>query len=86
MRAAAANGLVMAEGNASLPFGVMLGLALYLVASPPPRRVSIRAAATTATARAGALVYASLALRAASLAVEAAAGCQGPRRMMTCDA
>ncbi len=63
MRAAAANGLVMAGGNASLPFGVMLGLALYLVASPPPRPVSIRAAATTAPARAGALVYASLALR-----------------------
>ena len=77
MRAAAANGLVMAQGSASLPFGVMLGLALYLVASRPPRRVSIRAAATTATALGGALVYASLALRTASPAVKAAEGCPG---------
>jgi hypothetical protein len=31
--ATAATGLVMAMGNASLPFGIMLGLASYFVAS-----------------------------------------------------
>ncbi len=43
--ATAANVLVMALGNASLAFAIMLGFAMYLVASRLPRRVSIRAAA-----------------------------------------
>jgi signal transduction histidine kinase len=67
--ATAANVLVMALGNASLAFAIMLGLAMYLVASRLPRRVSIRAAAATAVALGGALVYASLAIRGASPAV-----------------
>ena len=71
---AAANVLVMALGNAPLPFAIMLGLAVYLVASRLPRRVSIRAAAATAVALGGALGYASLAIRGAAPAVEAVEG------------
>ena len=37
---AAATAVVMTEGNAPLPFGLMLGLAVYLVASRLPRRDS----------------------------------------------
>ena len=70
----AANVLVMALGNASLPFAIMLGLAVYLVASRLPRRVSIPAAAATAVALGGALGYASLAIRGAAPAVEAVEG------------
>ncbi len=66
--------LVMALGNAPLPFAIMLGLAMYLVASRLPRRVSIRAAAATAVALGGALGYASLVARGASPAVEAVEG------------
>jgi hypothetical protein len=40
-----ANTMVMAAGNAPLPFGIVLGLASYLAASRLPRRVSIPAAA-----------------------------------------
>ena len=71
---AAADGLVMASGNASLPFGLMLGMAVYLVAARLPRRVSIRAAAATAVAMGAALAYAALAVRGASPAAEAVAG------------
>ncbi len=70
----AANVLVMALGNTSLPFAIMLGLAVYLVASRLPRRVSIPAAAATAVALGGALGYASLAIRGAAPAVEAVEG------------
>ncbi len=70
----AANVLVMALGNTSLPFAIMLGLAVYLVASRLPRRVSIRAAAATAVALGGALGYAWLAIRGAAPAVEAVEG------------
>jgi signal transduction histidine kinase len=72
--ATAANVLVMALGNASLAFAIMLGLAMYLVASRLPRRVSIRAAAATAAALGGALAYASLAIRGTAPAVEAVEG------------
>ncbi|MGH7015417.1 MAG: hypothetical protein ACREEL_14955, partial [Stellaceae bacterium] len=41
--ATATNALVMATGNASLPFGILLGLASYFAASRLPRRVSIPA-------------------------------------------
>ena len=64
----------MAVGNAPLPFGIMLGLASYLVASRLPRRVSIPAAAASAAALGGALVYAALTARNASVAVEAVEG------------
>ncbi len=71
---AAANGLVMAMGNASLPFGIILGVAMYFAASRLPRRMSIRAAVATAVALGAALAYASLAIRTASPAVEATVG------------
>src|SRR5215469_8628578 len=39
--AATVTGLVIATGGTALPFGVMLGLTVYLVASRLPRRLSI---------------------------------------------
>src|SRR6266851_6207487 len=68
------NALVMAVGNAPLPFGIVLGLASYLAASQLPRRVSIPAVAASAAALAGALLYAALAVRTAPVAVEAVEG------------
>src|SRR5580700_6289229 len=70
----AATAVVMAAGNAPLAFGLMLGLAVYFVASQLPRRWSVPAATATATALGVALVYAALAVRTASPAVEAVAG------------
>ena len=72
--AAAATAVVTTAGNASLPFGLMLGLAVYFVASQLPRRWSVPAAAATAAALGAALVYAALAVRHASPAGEAVAG------------
>jgi signal transduction histidine kinase len=72
--AAAATGLVMAAGNASLPFGLMLGLAVYLIASNRPRRTSIRAALTAAAVLGGAMLYSALAVRNPPLVLEAVAG------------
>jgi signal transduction histidine kinase len=72
--AVAANAIVMAAGNAPLPFGIMLGSASYLAAVRLPRRVSIPAAANAAVALGGALGYAALAARHASLAGEAVDG------------
>jgi signal transduction histidine kinase len=72
--ATAANGLVMALGNAPLPFAIMLGLALYFTASQLPRRVSIRAGVATAVALGGALAYAALTVSYASPAAEAVEG------------
>ena len=72
--AAAANALVMALGNPPMPFAIMLGLALYFVASRLPRRVSIRAAVATAVTLGAALVYAALAVRTVSPAAEAVEG------------
>jgi len=48
--AAAATAVVTTAGNASLPFGLMLGLAVYFVASQLPRRWSVPAAMATAAA------------------------------------
>jgi len=70
----AVNVIVMAAGNAPLPFGIMLGLASYLAASRLPRRVSIPAAVTSAVALGGALLYAATAARNAAVAVEAVEG------------
>jgi signal transduction histidine kinase len=72
--ATAANGLVMALGNAPLPFAIMLGLALYFTASQLPRRVSIRAGVATAVALGGALAYAALTVSYASPGAEAVEG------------
>jgi signal transduction histidine kinase len=71
---AAATGMVMAAGNAPLPFGLMLGLAVYFVASQLPRRRSVPAAVATAAALGVALVYAALAVPTAAPAGEAVAG------------
>jgi signal transduction histidine kinase/DNA-binding CsgD family transcriptional regulator len=71
---AAATAVVMAEGNAPLPFGLMLGLAVYLVASRLPRRWSVPAAAVTAAALGAALVYVVLAVPHAAPAGEAVVG------------
>jgi signal transduction histidine kinase len=72
--ATAANAMVMAAGNAPLPFGIMLGFASYLAASGLPRRVSIPAAAFSAAALGGALVYAALAAPHAAVAGEVVQG------------
>jgi signal transduction histidine kinase len=70
----AVNAMVMAKGNAPLPFGIMLGLAAYLAASRLPRRLSIPAAAAAAVALGGAILYAALTVRNASAAQEAIDG------------
>ena len=72
--ATAANALVMADGNAPVPFGIMLGVASYVAASRLPRRLSIPAAAATAVALGGALLYAQLTVRHAFVAQEAVEG------------
>src|SRR5579863_3200112 len=69
-----ANALVMEDGNAPLPLGIILGLAAYLAASRLPRRVSITAAAISAAALGGALIYADLSAPRAQIAVEAVQG------------
>src|SRR5580692_2849770 len=71
---AAATAVVMAGGNAPLPFGLMLGLAVYLVASRLPRRWSVPAAAVTAAALGAALVYVVIAVPRAAPAGEAVIG------------
>ena len=68
------NALVMSGGNAPLPFGIVLGLASYLAASRLPRRVSIPAAAISAVAIGGALLYATFAIPNAAVAGEAVEG------------
>jgi signal transduction histidine kinase len=72
--ATAANALVMAGGIAPLPFGIMLGLASYLAASRLPRRLSIPAAAASAAALGGALVYAVFTATREPLAATAVEG------------
>jgi signal transduction histidine kinase len=72
--AAAATAVVTAAGNAPLSFGLMLGLAVYFVASQLPRRASVPAAVATAAALGAALVYAALAVRTAAPAAEAVVG------------
>jgi signal transduction histidine kinase len=71
---AAAVGMVTAAGNASLPFGLLLGTAMYLTASKLPRRTSIRAAVTIAAVLAVGLLYSWLAFPHPPLALEAVAG------------
>ena len=58
--ATAATGLVMAWGNAPLPFGIMIGLAMYSAAARLPRQVSIAAAVAAATVLGGAIIYAAI--------------------------
>jgi signal transduction histidine kinase len=70
----AVNALVMALGNASLPFAIMLAFATYLAASRLPRRLSIQATVTSGVALGGALLYAALAVRNAPAGVEAVEG------------
>ena len=72
--AAAANALVIAIGIAPLPFAVILGFASYFAASRLPRRASIPAAAASAAALAGALIYAALTQRNAAVAGQAVDG------------
>jgi len=69
-----ANALVMEDGSAPLPLGIILGVASYLAASRLPRRVSITAAAISAAALGGALIYADLTNPHAQVAVEAVQG------------
>jgi signal transduction histidine kinase len=71
---AAASGMVMASGSASLPVGILLGVAVYLAASKLPRRTSIRAAVTVATVLGAGLLYSELAFPHPPLAMEAVAG------------
>ena len=63
--------LLTTRGIGSLPFAVVLGFASYFAASRLPRRVSITAAAASAAALGGALVYATFAVRHVSPATEA---------------
>jgi signal transduction histidine kinase len=70
----AVNAMVMAAGNEPLPFGIMLGLASYLVAERLPRRLSIPAAAASAAVLGGALLYVFAATRHAAIPAEAVDG------------
>jgi len=72
--AATVTGLAMAVGNAPLPLGIMLGLAMYSAAARLPRLVSIPAAGAAATALGVAIIYAALASRNAPLAMEMVEG------------
>jgi len=72
--AAAAAGVEMAWGNPSLPLGAMLGLATYFAAARLPRRLSIRAGVAVAAALGVAIVYATVEVKGAPLAVEAVEG------------
>ena len=72
--AAAAASVEMVCGGASLPLGLLLGLATYLVATQLPRRVSIRAGIAVAAALGVALVYATFNARRVPLAAKAVEG------------
>jgi len=72
--AAAAAGLAMAMGNIPLPLTVILGLAMYFVASRLPRRVSVPVAVAAAAILGGALVYAEVAVQTAPVVGQALAG------------
>jgi signal transduction histidine kinase len=71
---AAAVAMVMTTGGASLPFGLLLGVAVYLAASRLPRRTSIRAAVTVAAILGAGLLYTALAVPHSALLLEAIAG------------
>jgi signal transduction histidine kinase len=64
-------GMVTASGSASLPFGILLGLALYFSALGQPRRRSIPLALAVATALGAALVYSAFAVMRAPVAAGA---------------
>ena len=66
--------LVVASGAAPLPLAVVLGLAIYLVSSQLPRRLSIPATLAAAAAIGGAILYAALGKPSAPLAVLAIEG------------
>ena len=69
----AAAGVVTATGKASLPFGVLLGLALYFSALGLPRPKSIALAVAVAAALGVAVVYSAFAVGTAQAAGEATA-------------
>jgi signal transduction histidine kinase len=64
----AANALLITTGVATLPFGIMLGVASYFAAARLPRRVSIRTAVISAAALGGALIYTTLTIPNAPVA------------------
>jgi signal transduction histidine kinase len=66
--------VVIASGVAPLPLAVVLGLAIYLVSSQMPRRISIPATLTAGAAIGGAILYAALSKPSAPLAVLAIEG------------
>lgn len=66
--------VVIASGAAPLPLAVVLGLAIYLVSSQLPRRLSIPATLAAAAAIGGAILYAALSKPSAPLAVLAIEG------------
>jgi signal transduction histidine kinase len=72
--AAGVNALAMAVGNVPVPFGVVLGLAVFFVASRMPRRWSVPAAVVTAAGLGAALLCAALTVPHASPALEAVEG------------
>jgi len=72
--AATAAGLAMAFGNAPLPLSIMLGLAMYFVASRLPRRVSVPVAGAAAAVLGGALVCAAVTVGTAPIVGEALEG------------
>jgi signal transduction histidine kinase len=66
-----AAGMVTASGTAPLPFGTLLGLALYFSALGMRRRRSVPLALAVATVMGAALVYSALAVAAAQVGTEA---------------
>jgi signal transduction histidine kinase len=74
--AAAGTLMAMASGRGSLPLGIMLvlGLAMYFVASKLPRKASIGTAVAAAAALGGPLGYAAITSQTPSFAVRAAGG------------
>jgi hypothetical protein len=68
----AAAGMVTASGSASLPFGILLGLALYFSALGLPRAKSIALALAVATALGAAVAYSAFAVMTAQVAAEVA--------------
>ena len=66
----AAAGMVTASGSASLPFGILLGLALYFPALGLPRRRSIALALAVAAALGVAVVYSAFAIMRAQVPAE----------------
>jgi signal transduction histidine kinase len=66
--------VVIASGAAPLPLAVVLGLAIFLVSSQLPRRLSIPATLAAAAAIGGAILYAAVSKPSAPLAVLAIEG------------